>query len=116
MLFDHYTEMSNCILTSCVSRLPNAWYIVRFQEVGLVQTAELIDPIYAMQTAMEIALKNSMLASNMIVHGKSPRMFYLPQVQGSRQDQVLGKDLPREFRQVSKESYPPSWYCYSMAN
>jgi hypothetical protein len=52
---------------------------------------------YSMQSAIEIALKNSMLVSSLKVQGKSPRFFYLdPDI-----NRVLGKSLFRNFRDVS---------------
>lgn len=56
------------------------------------------ESIPALQTAMEIALKNSMIASRMKTEGRSPRMFYLP-YDPQRDKDVLGDYLSRAFVQ-----------------
>jgi hypothetical protein len=81
-------------------RISNKHFIVRFQEAGYVQGGNIVESMYAMQSAIEIALKNSMLVSNLKVQGKSPRFFYLdPDPRDI--DRVLGESLFRNFRDVS---------------
>ena len=60
----------------------------------------MVESMYAMQSAMEIALKNSMLVSNLKAHGKSPRFFYLDPVDSRKAERILGENLLRTFRNV----------------
>jgi hypothetical protein len=69
-----------------------------------VQGENRIDSIYAVQSALEVALKNSMLASKLKVYGKSPRFFYLDP-DPSQVDKVLGLKLANKYRNVSYKVY-----------
>lgn len=99
MLFPIIRILSS-ILISAISRTVSEWFIVRFQEVGYVQGGSMVESMYAVQSAMEIALKNSMLVSNLKTHGKSPRFFYLDPVDPRKAERILGENLLRTFRNV----------------
>ena len=87
-------------LIGWIERIENKNFIVRFQEVGYVQDSNKIVAMYAVQMALEVALKNSMMSSNLKVYGKSPRFFYLNP--DPRQiDRLLGSALAREYDGVS---------------
>ncbi len=60
----------------------------------------MVESMYAVQSAMEIALKNSMLVSNLKANGKSPRFFYLDPVDPRKAEKILGDNLLRTFRNV----------------
>jgi hypothetical protein len=66
---------SNSSLICAISRTASQWFIVRFQEVGYVQGGSMVESMYAVQSAMEIALKNSMLVSNLKANGKISSIF-----------------------------------------
>ena len=69
-----------------------------------MQGENRIDAMYAMQMALEVALKNSMLASKLKVYGKSPRLFYVDP-DPREIDQVLGTQLASNYRNVSYKVY-----------
>jgi hypothetical protein len=98
--FQYHFRSNLPSLIESIIRIENKHFIVRFQEVGYVQGTNTIDSMYAMQTAMEVALKNSMLVSKLKVYGKSPRLFYLDpapnQIEG-----ILGRSLAGSYRDVS---------------
>lgn len=66
-----------------------------------MQGTNTVDSMYAMQMAMEVALKNSMLVSKLKVYGKSPRFFYLDP-NPNQFDGILGR-LAGKYRDVSYE-------------
>ena len=68
-----------------------------------MQGENRIDSMYAVQSALEVALKNSMLASKLKVYGKSPRFFYLDP-DPSQVNKVLG-ELADKYRNVSYKGY-----------
>lgn len=101
---------------SLLFRVKNAWYIVRFTEVGSVQIGEdAVASLPSIKTALEIVLKNRMIGSSLKVDGRSPHMFYLPYDQVDAK-QILGDCLfgAYYFRDGVSELVVRSLSCVSL--
>lgn len=78
-------------------RVDNAWYIVRFTEVGMVQVdGDNISSLPLFKTVLDLIFKNRLIASPLKTDGRSPHMFYLPY---HRMDprMMLGEHLYKKY-------------------